>query len=120
DLFSAAGQREHNVQPVRLADKQTLLRRAYFDLIGLPPPAEKVKAFLADDRPDAFARVVDELLASPHYGERWGRHWLDLVRYADAAGDNSDYPIPQAYRYRDYCIDAFTAVLPYDRLLNEP
>ena len=74
---------------------------------------------MADDRPDAFARLVDELLASPQYGERWGRHWLDLARYADTARDNSDYPIPQAYHYRDYVIDAFNADLPYDRFLHE-
>ena len=74
---------------------------------------------MADERPDAFARLVDELLASPRYGERWGRYWLDLARYADTAGDNSDYPIPQAYLYRDYVIDAFNADLPYDRFLHE-
>ncbi len=119
DRFIAAARHEHSVHQVRDADKHTLLRRAYFDLIGLPPPPEKIEAFLADQGPDAFARVVDELLASPRYGERWGRHWLDLVRYADTAGDNSDYPIPQAYLYRDYCIDAFNSDLPYDRFLHE-
>jgi len=119
DRFIAAAQREHGVRPVAFADKQTLLRRVYFDLIGLPPPPDKVVAFIADERPDALARVVDELLASPHYGERWGRHWLDLVRYADTAGDNSDYPIPQAYLYRDYVIDALNADVPYDRFLHE-
>ena len=119
DLFIAAAQREHGVRPVARAEKQVLLRRAWFDLVGLPPPPEAVNAFLADERPDAFARVVDRLLASPHYGERWGRHWLDLVRYADTAGDNSDYPIPQAYLYRDYCIDALNAGVPYDRFLHE-
>lgn len=119
DLFIAAAQREHGLRPVRAADKQVLLRRAYFDLIGLPPTPEQVESFLADDRPEAFAYAVEELLASPHYGERWGRHWLDLVRYADTAGDNSDYPIPQAYLYRDYVIDAFNADIPYDRFLHE-
>jgi hypothetical protein len=119
DRFIAAARIENGVHPVGGTDKQTLLRRAYFDLIGLPPPREKIEAFLADNRPDAFARVVDELLASPRYGERWGRHWLDLVRYADTAGDNSDYPIPQAYLYRDYCIDAFNNDVPYDRFLHE-
>jgi hypothetical protein len=119
DRFIAAGQREQGLNAVGAVDKQTLLRRAYFDLTGLPPPPERIEAFLSDHRPDAFARVVDELLASPHYGERWGRHWLDLVRYADTAGDNSDYPIPQAYLYRDYCLDAFNADLPYDRFLHE-
>jgi hypothetical protein len=119
DRFIAAAQREHGVRPVRLADKQTLLRRAYFDLVGLPPPPERIAEFIADERSDAWPRVVDELLASPHYGERWGRHWLDLVRYADTAGDNSDYPIPQAYLYRDYVIDALNADVPYDRFLHE-
>ena len=119
DRFIAAAHREHGVQPARAAQKQALLRRACFDLIGLPPSPEKAAAFLADERPDAFARLVDELLASPHYGERWGRHWLDLVRYADTAGDNSDYPIPQAHLYRDYCIEALNADLPYDRFLHE-
>ena len=96
-----------------------MIRRAYFDLIGLPPEPERIEAFVADERPDAFARLVDELLASPRYGERWGRYWLDLARYADTAGDNSDYPIPQAYLYRDYVIDAFNADVPYDRFLHE-
>jgi hypothetical protein len=119
DRFIAAGHRRHGLRPAPPASRQTLIRRAAFDLIGLPPTAERTQAFGADDRPDAFERLVDELLASPHYGERWGRYWLDLARYADTAGDNSDYPIPQAYRYRDYVIDAFNADLPYDRFLHE-
>jgi hypothetical protein len=119
DRFIAAARRDLGIGSVGTADKPTLLRRAYFDLTGLPPPPEKIEAFCSDNRPDAFARVVDELLASPRYGERWGRHWLDLVRYADTAGDNSDYPIPQAYLYRDYCIDAINADLPYNRFLHE-
>ena len=101
------------------ADKPSLLRRAYYDLVGLPPTPEQIDAFLADDSPSAFATVIDELLSSQRYGERWARHWLDLVRYADTAGDNSDYPIPQAHLYRDYVIDAFNADLPYDRFLHE-
>jgi hypothetical protein len=119
DRFIAAAQRENAVAPVRAASKHALLRRAYFDLIGLPPAPDRIESFVADERPDAFQRVIDELLASPRYGERWGRHWLDLVRYADTAGDNSDYPIPQAYLYRDYCIDALNADVPYDRFLHE-
>src|SRR5205085_8522082 len=95
------------------------IRRASFDLTGMPPTPERVEAFVADDRPDAFARLVDELLASPEYGERWGRYWLDLARYADTAGDNSDYPVREAYLYRDYVIDAFNADIPYDRFLHE-
>ena len=90
-----------------------------FDLIGLPPAPDEISDFLADRSPDAFSRVVDRLLASPHYGERWGRHWMDVVRYADTAGDNADYPIPEAARYRDYIIDSFNADKPYDRMIRE-
>jgi hypothetical protein len=119
DQFITASHRQNGLRAARAAGKRTLIRRAYFDLIGLPPTPERVETFLADSSPDAFARLVDELLASPHYGERWGRYWLDLARYADTAGDNSDYPIPQARLYRDYVIDAFNADLPYDIFLHE-
>ena len=119
DRLVAVGHRSQGLHPVARADRRALIRRAYFDLIGLPPEPERIAAFVADDRPDAFARLVDELLASPRYGERWGRYWLDLARYADTAGDNSDYPIPQAHLYRDYVIDAFNADVPYDRFLHE-
>jgi hypothetical protein len=119
DRFIAASHRAHKLRPAPPADRRTLIRRAYFDLIGLPPDPRQVEAFLADLRPDAYERLVDELLASPQYGERWGRYWLDLARYADTAGDNSDYPIPQAYRYRNYVIDAFNTDVPYDRFLHE-
>jgi hypothetical protein len=119
DRFIAAGQRSHHLKPVPLAQKMTLIRRATFDLIGLPPTPERIEAFVADARPDAYERLVDELLASSHYGERWGRYWLDLARYADTAGDNSDYPVPQAHLYRDYVIDATNADVPYDRFLHE-
>ena len=95
------------------------MRRACFDLIGLPPTPDELAAFLADDGPDAFARVVDRLLASGRYGERWGRHWLDVARYADTAGDNADYPVPELHLYRDYCIAAFNADMPYDRFVRE-
>ena len=101
------------------ADKRTLIRRATYDLTGLPPTPEEVEAFLADASPGAFDSVVDRLLASPHYGERWGRHWLDLVRYADTAGENTDHPIPQAWRYRNWVIDAFNRDLPYDEFVRE-
>jgi len=101
------------------ADKRTLLRRVTFDLIGLPPSPEEVDAFLKDESPQAFAKVVDRLLASPHYGERWGRHWLDLVRYADTAGENSDHPLPHAWRYRNWVIDAFNRDQPYDEFLKD-
>jgi hypothetical protein len=119
DRLIAAGHRARGVRPVRRADRRTLIRRANFDLLGLPPEPSRIESFANDGRPDAFARLVDELLASPRYGERWGRYWLDLARYADTAGDNSDYPIPQAHLYRDYVIDAFNADVPYDRFLHE-
>jgi hypothetical protein len=101
------------------ADKRTLIRRVTFDLTGLPPTPEEVDAFVADPSPDAFDKVVERLLASPAYGEKWGRKWLDLVRYADTAGENSDYPVPHAWRYRNWVIDAFNRDLPYDQFLRE-
>ena len=101
------------------ADRRTLLRRATFDLTGLPPSAEEMNAFLADGSPDAFGRVVDRLLASPHYGERWGRHWLDVVRYADTAGETADFPVPDAWRYRNYVLAAFNGDKPYNEFLRE-
>lgn len=119
DRFVSAARHQQGLRPNAPANKRVLLRRAYYDLIGLPPTAEQIEAFVTDERPEAFAGVIEELLASPRYGERWGRYWLDLVRYADTAGDNSDYPIPQAYLYRDYVIDAFNADVPYDRFLHE-
>jgi hypothetical protein len=119
DCFIAAGQRQRGVRPVAAADRRAWLRRVTFDLIGLPPTPEEIAAFLADLSPEAHARIVDRLLASPHYGERWGRHWMDLVRYADTAGDNADYPIPEAALYRDYVIDSFNDDKPYDVFLRE-
>jgi hypothetical protein len=119
DCFILAELRQHGLKPAPPADRRVLLRRLYFDLIGLPPDPEDVAAFLSDTSPAAVARVVDRLLASPHYGERWGRHWMDVVRYADTAGDNADYPIPEIYRYRDYIIDAFNRDQPYDQFVRE-
>jgi hypothetical protein len=107
------------LKPVPPADKRTLLRRVTFDLTGLPPTPEEIHDFLADESPAAFERVVDRLLASPHYGERWGRHWLDVVRYADTAGDGADYPVREAYKYRNYVIRAFNADKPFDEFLRE-
>ena len=104
---------------MRHADKRTLIRRVTFDLIGLPPTPEEVDDFSATTRPTPLSRVVDRLLASPHYGERWGRHWMDVVRYADTAGDNADYPIPEAARYRDYIIDSFNRDKPFDQFVRE-
>jgi hypothetical protein len=119
DHFLQAGYESHHLRPVGAADKRVLIRRATYDLTGLPPTPDEVKTFLADDSPSAFERVVDRLLASPHYGEQWGRHWLDVVRYADTAGNNPDIPVPQAYKYRNYVIDAFNNDKPYDQFLRE-
>ena len=121
DRFIRAAQESKGLAPVGDAERRTLIRRATFDLIGLPPTPEEVKSFVEDaaDMPTAFAKVVDRLLESPHYGERWGRHWLDVVRYADTAGDNSDYPIPQMVKYRDWVIDAFNRDLPYDQFIRD-
>ena len=119
DRFLAVKQREKNIHPVGHADRRTLLRRATFDLTGLPPTPREIESFLADSSPSAFARVVDRLLASPHYGERWGRHWLDVVRYADTAGETADYPVPDAWRYRNYVLDAFNRDKPYDDFIRE-
>jgi len=102
-----------------VADRRTLIRRVTSDLTGLPPSPEDVDAFLADGSPDAFDKVVERLLASPAYGEKWGRKWLDLARYADTAGENSDFPAPQAWRYRNWVIDAYNRDLPYDQFLRE-
>jgi Protein of unknown function (DUF1549)/Protein of unknown function (DUF1553) len=101
------------------ADKRTLIRRVNFDLIGLPPTPQEIDAFLNDQSPDAFAKVVDRLLASPHYGERWGRHWLDVVRYAESTANDSNSVMRYAWRYRDYVVDAFNRDLPYDQFLVE-
>ncbi len=119
DRFLLAKLEAKGLAPAADADKRTLLRRATFDLIGLPPTPAEVDAFLKDDSKDAFAKVVDRMLASPRYGERWGRHWLDVVRYADTAGDNSDFPIPQMVKYRDWIIDAVNADKPYDQFVKE-
>jgi hypothetical protein len=119
DRFVDAGLAAHGLTPVGPADKRTLIRRVTFDLTGLPPTPEEVEAFVTDTSPDAFARVVDRLLASPAYGEKWGRHWLDAVRYADTCGDNSDFPVAEAYKYRDYVIDSFNRDKPYDRFARE-
>src|SRR5213075_1299268 len=101
------------------ADKVTLIRRATLDLIGLPPAPEEVDAFLADKSARAFEKVVDRLLASPHYGERWARHWLDLARYAESEGFKSDETRPNAWRYREYVIKSFNTDKPYDRFIRE-
>jgi hypothetical protein len=101
------------------ADRATLIRRAYFDLIGLPPTPEQIDAFAGDAREDAFERVIDELLASPHYGERWGRHWLDVARFAESSGGGRTLLFKDAWRYRDYVIDAFNRDVRFDRFIRE-
>ena len=119
DRFILAKLEEKGLSPSAPADKRTLIRRAYFDLIGLPPTPEEVEAFLKDDSPQAFEKVVDGLLNSPHFGERWGRHWLDLVRYAESRGHEFEPNIPNAWQYRDYIIRAFNTDVPYDQLVTE-
>jgi hypothetical protein len=119
DAFVQAQREAKGLRPVEQADRRTLIRRATFDLTGLPPTPAEIEAFLADRSPDAFAKVVDRLLASPAYGERWGRHWLDVVRYADTSGCNADFPIPQMAWYRDYVIASFNTDKPYDQFLKE-
>jgi len=119
DRFIVARLHEKGLKPNPPADKRVLIRRVYFDLIGLPPTPAQVNAFLTDKSPGAFEKVVDELLASRHYGERWGRHWLDLARYADTSGDGADAPVPEAHHYRDYVIDCFNADMPYDQFIKE-
>src|SRR5215213_9485885 len=119
DHFILAKLEKHALEPAAPATKRTLIRRATFDLTGLPPTPQEVEAFLADDSADAFAKVVDRLLATRQYGERWGRHWLDVVRYADTSGCNGDFPVPDAWRYRNYVIDSFNKDKPYDQFLRE-
>ncbi len=119
DAFVLARLEAAGLRPAPPADKRTLLRRVTFDLIGLPPTPAEQRAFLADDSPEAFAKVVDRLLARPEYGERWGRHWLDVVRYAESNGYERDGTKPSAWRYRDYVLDAFNNDKPYDHFVRE-
>ena len=117
--FILAKLEEKGLKSAPRADKLTLLRRAYFDLIGLPPTPEQIDRFIKDDSAEAYEKLIDELLASPRYGERWGRHWLDVVRYADSAGFEGDVYYPNAWRYRDYVIKSFNDDKPYDRFVQE-
>ena len=119
DAFVAAKWEEKGVTPVADADKRTLLRRVTFDLTGLPPTPAELDAFLKDASPDAYAKVVDRLLASPAFGERWGRHWLDVARYAESSGKEQNVFYPHAWRYRDYVIRAFNADMPVDQFFKE-
>lgn len=119
DKFIRSALEASQAVPAPAADKGTLIRRATFDLTGLPPTPEEVQAFERDDSPRAFETVVDRLLKSPQYGEHWGRHWLDLVRYADTAGENSDHPLPHAWRYRNWVIQSFNNNKPIDQFIRE-
>ena len=107
------------LEPAEDADKATLARRLHFDLVGLPPTPKQLEAFLADKRPNALEALVDRLLKSPHFGERWGRHWLDVVRFAESTGMERNYTFPHAWRYRDYVIDTFNRDVPYNRFVRE-
>jgi cytochrome c553 len=119
DRFLLARLEGSGLAPAKPAGRLTLLRRLSFDLVGLPPSPAEMDAFLNDRSPEAVPRLVDRLLASPRFGERWGRHWLDLVRYAESRGHEFDFPIPNAYQYRDYVIRAINADVPYDQFVLE-
>ncbi|MEM6472609.1 MAG: DUF1549 domain-containing protein, partial [Planctomycetota bacterium] len=123
DYFAQAKRDSEGIQTVGEASAQQLIRRATYGLTGLPPTPKQVETFEASVERSglelSFSELVDDLLERPAYGERWGRHWMDWVRYADTAGCNSDFPIPQAYLYRNYIIDAFNDDLPYDQFLTE-
>lgn len=119
DAFIAAELVAHKLAPSPPADKRLLIRRATFDLIGLPPTPEETAAFLADEAPGAYERVVNRLLASPHYGERWARHWMDVVHFAETHGNDQDRPRPNAWPYRDYLIRSFNDDKPYARFVQE-
>ncbi|MBL4883034.1 MAG: DUF1549 domain-containing protein [Planctomycetaceae bacterium] len=119
DQFVYTKLQEQKLEPVELASRRVLIRRATFDLTGLPPTQQEVEQFVNDPLSEspAFAKVVDRLLASPAYGQHWGRHWLDVARYADTQGDTGNFPIPGAYLYRNWVIDALNADMPYDKFL---
>ncbi len=119
DHFILARLQAASCVPAAQADRRTLIRRVTFDLLGLPPTPDEIQSFLADPAPDALARVVDRLLESPRYGERWGRHWLDVARYADSNGLDENVCHGNAWRYRDYVVDAFNQDKPFDRFVRE-
>jgi hypothetical protein len=119
DQFLLAKLEQKQLKPVGDADRLTLVRRLTYDLTGLPPTPAEVDAFLADKSPQAYAKLVDRLLASPRFGERWGRHWLDVARYGESSGPSRNIPYPHAWRYRDYVLDAVNRDVPYNQFLRE-
>ena len=119
DAFIQARLDSMNLARAPKAKKHTLVRRAYFDLIGLPPSPEQIDAFVNDESGNAWINLINNLLESPQYGERWGRHWLDVARYADSQGFEGDNSIPNAWRYRDYVIKSFNDDKPYDQFVQE-
>jgi Protein of unknown function (DUF1549)/Protein of unknown function (DUF1553) len=119
DAFILAGLKKAALRPAPRADRATLIRRITFDLTGLPPTLQEINAFMADKSPNAWEKVVERLLASPHYGEQWGRHWLDVVRFAESDGYEYDMHRPDAWRYRDYVIQSFNDDKPYDQFVKE-
>ena len=118
DNFVLSALQAKKLTPNPVADKRSLIRRAYFDLTGLPPKPEEIDSFVNDAAPDAYAKLIDRLLDSPHYGERWGRHWLDIARFAESHGYEQDYDRPAAYHYRDFVIQALNQDMPYDRFVR--
>jgi cytochrome c553 len=119
DRFVLSKLEARGLKPVDEASKLDLIRRVTFDLTGLPPSPEEVSAFVADETPDAYPKLVDRLLASPAFGERWGRHWLDVARFGESTGSSRNLPLPHAWRYRDYVVNAFTTDKPYDQFVRE-
>ena len=119
DHFILSELEDRRLKPAPAAEKRTLIRRATFDLTGLPPTPDEIDAFLSDSSPGAFAAAIDRLLNSPHFGERWGRHWLDVARYADSNGTENNLPYPNAWRYRDYVVAAFNQDKPFDQFIRE-
>ncbi len=119
DAFLLAAMTRSGATPAPRADRRTLIRRAYLDLLGLPPTPEQIDAFVKDPSPDAWPKLIDGLLGSPHYGERWARYWLDLVRFADSGGFEFDVDRPEAWRYRDYVVKAFNTDKPYSQFVRE-
>src|SRR5688572_16009417 len=118
DEFILASLRESGLDPSPEADRRALLRRVTLDLTGLPPTPREVEQFLADKEPDAFERVIDRLLASPAYGERWAQHWLDLARFAETDGFEHDHVRPEAWKYRDWVIKALNSDMPYSEFVR--